>query len=275
MQVKNTLRDNRHKRNFLKTLDRGLRVLAAFTPEQPALTLTELAQRVAMDPATALRFAYTLEYLGYLRRDSPTGAYRLTARLVHLARSVRPLDELHALALPFMERLAQAVQETVSLAVRDGASIVVIEQVESARPVTVRRRLGDRQPAHATAQGKVLLAHAPAPELSRLLASTTLTAYSPRTITRRAALQAELRRTLERGYAINNNEMDAGLRAIAVPICQPPGEVVAALSIDMPVGRMSMAQMQASFTARLTATASKISAALGRGPDGDAVLGPR
>ncbi len=261
-------RDSRHKRNFLKTLDRGLRVLAAFTPEQPALTLTALARQVKMDPGTAFRFAYTLEHLGYLRREPETGAYRLTERLLHLAQSVQPLDDLRAVALPFMERLAQTVQETVSLAVLDGAEIVVIEQVASEQPVSVRSRLGDRQPAHATAQGKVLLAHLPAPELRRLLASTRLAAYSPRTITRRPALQAELRRTLQRGYALNNNEMDVGLRAIAVPICRPPGRVVAALSIDMPVGRMPLAHMEASFAPRLMATAARIAAALGGAPGG-------
>lgn len=265
--------DNRHRRNYLKTLDRGLRVLAAFTPEQPALTLTELARQVEFDPGTAYRFAYTLEHLGYLRRDV-AGAYHLTARLLQLGRAVQQAGELRSLALPHMVRLAHAVEETVSLAVLDGGEIVVIEQVESPGPVTVRGRLGDRQPAHATAQGKVLLAYLPAPEQRRLLDSMVLIAYSPRTITEPPALQAELRRTLQRGYALNNNEMDAGLRALAVPICEPPGRVVAALSIDMPVGRMSMAQMQASFVAALTAAGSAISADLGYGPD-DVLSGGR
>jgi IclR family pca regulon transcriptional regulator len=265
--------DGRHRRNYLKTLDRGLRVLAAFTPEQPALSLTELARRVEFDPGTAFRFAYTLEHLGYLRRDAG-GAYHLTARVLQLGQAVQQSGELRSLALPHMERLAHAVEETVSLAVRDGGEIVVIEQVESPRPVTVRRRLGDRQPAHATAQGKVLLAYMPATEQRRLLDEMVLTAYSPRTITERPALEAELRRTLQRGYAVNNNEMDAGLRALAVPICQPPGQVVAALSIDMPVGRMSMAQMQASFIDALIAAGSAISADLGYGP-GDAAGGQR
>jgi IclR family pca regulon transcriptional regulator len=148
------------------------------------------------------------------------------------------------------------------LAVRDGAEIVVIEQVESPRPVTVRRRLGERHPAHATAQGKVLLAHLPPAEQAALLQSMPLPAYSPRTITSRAALEAELRRTLQRGYAVNNNEMDAGLRALAVPIYEPPGQIAAALSIDVPVGRLSLAQMQAALLAPLRAAAADLTAAL-------------
>lgn len=255
----------RHRRNFLKTLDRGLRVLAAFTPDTPSLTLTALARRLDLDPGTAFRFAYTLEHLGYLRR-APDGAYHLTGRVIELGRSVPQLGDLRALALPHMEALARQVEETVSLAIREGAEIVVIEQVESPRPVTVRRRLGERQPTHATAQGKVLLAYLPAAEQAALLRVMPLPAYSPRTLTQRAALEAELRRTLQRGYAVNNNEMDAGLRAVAVPICEPPGRVLAALSVDVPVGRLSLAQMQAGLIAPLRRAADNISAALGYVP---------
>jgi DNA-binding IclR family transcriptional regulator len=129
--------------------------------------------------------------------------------------------------------------------------------------VTVRRRLGERQPTHATAQGKVLLAYLPGEEQAALLKTMRLTAYSPRTITRRAALEVELRRTAQRGYAVNNNEMDAGLRAVAVPVCEPPGKVAAALSLDVPVGRLSLAQIQAELLDPLRAAAEEISSALG------------
>ncbi len=256
------LNDARHKRNFLKTLDRGLRVMAAFTPETPTLTLSELSQRLRLEPGTTSRFAYTLEHLGYLRREPVTGAYRLTARVLDLGRTVHQQDELRALARPVMEALARVAEETVSLAVRDGAEIVVLEQVESRKPVTVRRRLGERQPAYCTAQGKVLLAHLPPAERQALLATMTLTAHGPRTLTRLPDLQADLRRTLQRGYAINNDEMEAGLRALAAPITAG-GQAVAALSIDMPAGRMPMHEMQTTFNAPLLAAAAKISAALG------------
>lgn len=266
--------DSRHRRNFLKTLDRGLRVLGAFTPEQPALTLSELARRLALDPGTAFRFAYTLEYLGYLRREPGTGAYRLTSRVLDFARSVHQQDELRAAARPAMEVLARQVEETVSLAVRDGAEIVVLEQVESRRPVTVRRRLGERQPVHCTAQGKALLAALPEDEQRLLLASLPLTRYGPRTLTRRSALAADLRRTRQRGYALNNDEMDAGLRAVAVPICGRSGPVLAALSIDVPAGRFTLADMQARLVEPLQAAAAGISAALGCAPEAGGFAAP-
>jgi IclR family pca regulon transcriptional regulator len=257
--------DNRHKRNFLKTLDRGLRTLEAFTPQQPALTLSELARQLRLDPGTAFRFAYTLEHLGYLRREPASGAYRLTGRVLDLGRAVHPQEDLRAVAQPFMAALAAEVEETVSLAVRDGAEIIVLAQVESPRPVTVRRRLGERQPAHCTAQGKVLLAYLPEADQAALLKTMRLAAYGPRTLTNASALVTELRRARQRGYALNNDEMEAGLRAIAVPICAGD-QVIAALSVDMPVGRLSLAEMQARYQPPLAQAAAQISAALGAAP---------
>ena len=253
--------DRRHQRNYIKTLERGLRALEAFTPVSPVLTLTELSRRLGLGPGTAIRFAYTLEHLGYLRREPATGAYRLTSRVLDLGRAVHPQADLRIVAQPYMEALGQAVEETVSLAVRDGAEIVVLAQVESPRPVTVRGRLGERQPAHCTAQGKVLLAAMPEPELRALLQSVRLAAFGPRTLTSPAALLAELRRVRQRGFAFNNDEMDAGLRAVAVPITAGD-QAVAALSIDVPAGRHSLANLQALFLPRLSEAAAQIAQAL-------------
>jgi IclR family pca regulon transcriptional regulator len=270
--------DPRHQRNFLKTLDRGLRVLSTFTPQTPALTLTELSKKLSLDPGTTFRFAYTLEHLGYLRRDPHTGAYSLTARVLEMARAVHRQDDLRASALPFMAALSSETGETVSLAVRDGAEIVVLEQVQSPKPVTVRRALGDRQPVYCTAQGKVLLAYASPFEQAQVLDKLKLKAYGPRTLTDRAALEADLRRTRQRGYALNNDEMNAGLRAVAAPICSGPDRaildraipdraipdrVIAALSVDVPTVRMTLADLQERVAERVMKTAAEISRVLG------------
>lgn len=252
----------RHRRNFIKTLERGLRALEAFTPQSPALSLTELARRLGVHPATALRFAYTLEQLGYLRREPETGAYRLAGRVLDLGRAVHPEADLRIVARPVMEALGRAAEETVSLAVREGLEIVVLAQVESPRPVSVRVRLGERQPAHCTAQGKVLLAALPDAELRAVLQSARLAAYGPRTLTTAAGLLADLRRVRQRGYALNNDEMDAGLRAIAVPVTAG-ARVMAALSVDVPVGRLTLADLQSRFQPLLANAAAEIAAALG------------
>lgn len=261
-------RDRRHQRNYLKTLARGLRVMSAFTPDQPTLTLSALASQLSLDPGTMFRFVYTLEYLGYLRREPESGAYRLTSRVLELGRSVHQNDELRSAALPFMEELARATEETVSLAVRDGLDILVVAQVESRRPVTVRGWLGERQPTYCTAQGKTLLAYLPPAEQEQLLAALKLEAYGPRTITDRAALQSELRQTAQRGYALNNDEMDAGLRAVAAPVFSHSGAIIAALSIDAPVTRISLQDLRSRFAGPVMECAAAISRALSYTPNG-------
>ncbi len=95
--------DARHQRNYVKTLARGLRVLSTFTPDTPQLTLSQLSKLLDMEPGTASRFVYTLEHLGYLRRDPVTRAYRLTSLVLELGRTVHQKDELVSAARPIME----------------------------------------------------------------------------------------------------------------------------------------------------------------------------
>lgn len=249
--------------NQLKTLARGLRLLTAFTPEQPALSLSALAQFMALDPATVLRFASTLEQLGYLRRDADTRAYWLTSRVLDLGRAVDASHELRAVARPYLETLAERSGETVELAVRQAGQIVVVETIESRQRVAVRGWVGRQLPAYSTAQGKVLLAELPAGELASILDELKLEAFGPTTITNRAALEKELRRTSKRGYGLNNNEMALGIQAIAAPIRSRAGLVSAALGIAMPVGRMTLSEMEDQFAATVIDYAGKISAALG------------
>lgn len=262
--MKSKAADARHRRNFLKTLSRGLAVLSAFEPDQPALILSELSAKLSLDPGTASRFLYTLEHLGYLRRESATGAYRLTARVLELGRSVHLQDELRVAARPVMEQVARETGETVSLAVRDGVDILVIDQVESRQPVAARGFLGERQPTYCTAQGKTLLAFAPLPQQQRLLSGIKFVAYGTRTIADRDSLESELKQIALRGYALNNDEMDAGVRAIAAPVCATAGDVVAALAIDVPASRVTLQELRAQYAELVISAAEHISKALGR-----------
>lgn len=254
---------HRPQSSQLKTLARGLRVLSAFTPARPALSLTQLAEVMALDPATVFRFVSTLEQLGYIRRDSQTRLYWLTSRLLDLGRAVDPANELRAVARPHLEALAEKTGETVELAAREVGQIVVVDTIESRQRVAVRGWVGRHLPVYSTAQGKVLLADLPAFELAKVLDGLTLEAFGPTTITNRAALEKELRRTAKRGYGLNNNEMNLGIQAIAAPIRLPAGAVGAALGIAMPVGRMTLGEMENQLAATVIEFADKISTALG------------
>lgn len=249
--------------NYLKTLARGLKVLSAFTPDHPALSLTRLAEYMALDPATVSRFVSTLEQLGYLRRDAHTRQYWLTTRVLDLGRAVDLSNELRAMARPHIEALAELTGETVELAARDAGQIVVLDTIESRQRVAVRGWVGRHLPLHSTAQGKVLLAELPVPELARVLDELTLTSFGPNTITTRAALEKELKRTARRGYGLNNNEMNLGIQAIAAPIRSRTRAVSAALGIAMPLGRMTLSEMEDQLATTVVEFAGRISAALG------------
>lgn len=256
----------RHQRNYLKTLARGVQVLSAFTPGQPSLSLSQLAQALSLDPATIYRFVYTLEHLGYLRRDPAARTYSLTSRVLDLARAVDQPDELRSAARPYLEELAQQTEETVELAVRDGTSLIVVATIESQQRVAVKGWVGRHLPTYATAQGKVLLASLAPLEQKPLLDEMKLEAIGPNTITSRAALERELRLTAKRGYGLNDDEMNTGIRAIAAPIRSHTGAVVAALGVALPIGRMSMDEMEAQLAKTVMKYADKISAALGCEP---------
>lgn len=251
----------RPPQNYLKTLARGLKVLSAFTPTHPALSLTEIAEFMALAPATAFRFVATLEQLGYIRRDPQTRLYWLTSRLFDLSRAVDPSHELRVVARPHLEALAEMTGETVELAAREAGQIVVVDTIESRQRVAVRGWVGRHLPVYSTAQGKVLLADLPAPELAQVLDNLTLEAFGPNTITTRAALEKELKRTAKRGYGLNNNEMHIGIQAIAAPIRSRTRVVSAALGVAMPVGRMTLSEMEDQWAAVVIEFADKISAA--------------
>jgi IclR family pca regulon transcriptional regulator len=257
----------RHQRNFLKTLARGMQVMSAFTPERPALSLSELAEQMRLDPATIYRFVYTLEHLGYVRRDPATRTYWLTSRIHDLGRAVDQPGELRAAARPYLEEMAQQTDETVELAMREGTDIVVLDTIESRQRVAVRGWVGKHLPAYCTAQGKVLLACLPPAEQAQLLDEVKLQALGPHTIADRAALEKELRRTAKRGYGLNNNEMNIGIQAIAAPIRARADHVAAALGIAMPIGRMTMGEMEDRFAKCVMTYAARISAALGFGQE--------
>lgn len=243
-------------RNVVQTADRALRVLLAFEREGERLSVTELAAQLGIHKSTASRLAATLEARGFLER-SERDAFRLGPELARLGRLAVRGRDLVDLARPVMERLAAATGETVNLAIADGGEVVNVAQVDGRHIVGVGSWTGRRTPLHCTANGKVLLAWAggplPAvrsqgerPESAAAAAVSTfgrfaahpLEAFTERTITGRADLDAELARVRARGYATAIGELEEGLHAVAAPVVASDGRCVAALSVSGPSYRM-------------------------------------
>jgi DNA-binding IclR family transcriptional regulator len=228
-----------HERNFLKTLARGLRVFAAFTPERPEASLTDISELLEVDPSTASRFVYTLETLGYLERDDDTRLYRVSPKTYALTVSLSGPRNLRKVSLPLMENLRDTTGETVVLGVRDAAEVVIIEVVETKYSLVPRGWVGGRVPVYCSALGKAVLANLPQAEVIRLLDAITLTPYTQNTITNRIDFLAELKKTRERGWSLNAEEFTPGVVSVGAPIFSGDQGLAGAICIDIPTVRIS------------------------------------
>jgi DNA-binding IclR family transcriptional regulator len=200
-------------------------------------TGAEIARELHVHRSTALRLLGTLERHAMVERDPKSAKYRLGRRLPQLASVVTGESDLRSMARPVCEGLAAALGETVTLDVLVGDEIVPIEQATGSTSVVSVNWLGRRTPVHCTASGKVILAWAPEAIRERLLARP-LERCTPHTITDRAELEAQLDSTREAGVARTYEELELGLDAIASPVYDSGGEVVAALDVSGPSHRL-------------------------------------
>ncbi len=230
---------SQHERNFLKTLARGFQVLASFTPEKAEASLTDIAEVLGSDASTASRFAYTLEELGYLERDTETKLYRVSPKIYALTVSLSGPRNIRKVSLPYMESLRDRTGETVVLGVRDGAEMVVIEVVETKHALVPRGWVGGRVPVYSSALGKATLIHLPHQELMKLLDSISLIPHTEHTMANRIDLLAELDATRERGWSLNKEEFTRGIISVGAPIFSGSGEPAGAICVDVPTARVS------------------------------------
>ncbi|WP_210717129.1 IclR family transcriptional regulator [Amycolatopsis acididurans] len=206
-----------------------LALLDAFSPECPAMTLSELARRAGISLATAHRRAAELVDWGALERGAD-GRYRIGLRLWEVA-SLAPRGlALREAAMPFLEDLYEVTRENVQLAVREGLELVFVERIAGRHAVPVLTRVGGRFALHATGVGLVLLAHAPAEVQEEVLAAP-LQAWNPKTITNPARLREVLAAVRRNGYAVSDGQVTMDGLSVAAPVVDGSGEVVAAVSL--------------------------------------------
>ncbi|MYW70064.1 helix-turn-helix domain-containing protein [Streptomyces sp. SID8379] len=213
--------------------DRLLDVLGAFDQGHPALSLTELARRADLPLATAHRLVGALAGWGALERDED-GRYHVGLRLWELAALAPRGLGLRQAALPFLEDLYEATHENVHLAVRDGREVVYIERLSGRSAVGVHSRVGARWPLHATGVGLVLLAHG-GRELQDGYAAEDLAAFTPYTVTEPLRLRRMLAEVRRSGIAVSDRQITDDALSVAAPVRGPRGDVVAAVSVVVPV----------------------------------------
>lgn len=235
-------------------------ILDLFGELRTELSATEIAKATGLNGVTVHRFLRSLEAAGALT-CAKRGVYRLGYHLLDLGERVRRSNQLTATVQPLLNALTQDLRES-SLATqfeRDAA--VCVAYAIADRPFTINVPLGKRLDAHASANGKLWLAHMPAEERARYFEQTELRAHSSRTVTAREALAAELETIRAQGFACNRGESEESLRAIAVPVLGPKGNMIAGISVFGPESRFDAA-FQADALAKLRHTATALTHAL-------------
>lgn len=228
--------------DFVQSLARGLAVIRVFDADHAALTSSEVARLTGFTRATARRLLMTLVELGYVHSDGRH--FTLRPKVLELGYSFLSSMTLPEIARPHLEELAQAMDETCSLAVLDDDHIVYVARVSTRRIMRFAISVGSRFPAYATTMGRVLLAAQSDEWLDGYLERTELRPFTPRTVTDPARLRSGLDRVRRQGYALADQELEDGIRSLAVPVRDPDGAVVAAMNVTVHTSRGTVASMR-------------------------------
>jgi IclR family transcriptional regulator, pca regulon regulatory protein len=231
--------------DFVQSLERGLAVIRAFDAEHRELALSDVARATGLTRAAARRFLLTLVKLGYVHFAD--GRFSLRPRVLELGYAYLSSLTLPEVAQPHMEALVAKVNESSSISVLDDLEVVYVVRVPTRRIMSITLSVGTRLPAYATSMGRVLLAHLPEDELEERLGRIEIRPLTARTVTDKDDLRAILAATRKQGYAATDQELEEGLRSLAVPIRDSSDGVVAALNVSVHASRASMAVLRRDF----------------------------
>ena len=227
----------------IASVNNALRLLLLFR-SQPRVRLSEASEHLGVAHSTAHRLLAMLAYHGFVRQEQDSRTYVTGPALMEIGLAAVSQLDIRRHARPALERLAGSLGETVHLAVLEGANVRYLDAVESSRALRVAARTGEASAANCTASGKALLAALPEAEVSAMFADTALPRLTPRSITSRSALLAELRQVRKDGCAVNREESEEGVASVAVAVRGPRQAKAAALTVSAPVSRMTDAATQ-------------------------------
>ena len=248
----------------VQAVEKALRILEVMGESGRPQNLMELSAAVGLNASTLYRLLVTLCRSGFVVYDATEGCYRLSLKTFQIGQAALSSVDLRRDALPVMERLIGKCNETVNLVVLQGREVIFVEQVESTNLLQFRFRVGSRAPAWATGGGKALLAELSDAEVRSLFAGSTLDRFTENTITDLEALLEELSRTRRRGYAVDDEELERGLKCVACAIYDHTGAAAAALTVTGPAGRLTGAYIESELAALVKEHAALISRRLGR-----------
>ena len=230
-----------HKRDLIAGLEKGLQVIEAFDQERPRLTIAEVASRTGLTRAAARRYLITLAHLGYVSHDRKM--FALTPKVLRLGQSYMHSARLPRIVQPELHKLAYALKEASSAGVLDGDDVICVAATSAGRVVSATLQPGTRVPAYCTSNGRVLLAALPQLDVDAWVERQVLQPLTPNTVVSGERLRIEIARARAQGYAAVDQELELGLRTIAVPLKNFRGEVVAAMNISVHAARATMDQL--------------------------------
>lgn len=227
--------------DFVLSLARGLRVIECFEGHTGGRSVAEVAKDADLSRASVRRLLLTLEMLGYA--ENSRRSYHLKTRVLKLGLSYLSSTSVIAAAQPVLERITGILGESASMSMLDGDQIVYVARSAASRVLSVGLSVGSRLPAHCTSMGRVLLAALPEEQLDAYLRDLRPKRYTAKTITDPNKLHAVILKARKDGFALVNEELEAGLRALSVPVCNRQNRVVAAINVGAHALRIDQKQM--------------------------------
>ena len=250
-------RDDPDDKEFMATLAKGLAVLGAFGRQRPAMTLSEAAELAELSRATARRVLRTLSVLGYVEQDGRM--FSLSPRILDFGFAYLSTQSWIDRALPLMRELSERLGESCSAAILQGNDIVYVARVPARRIMSAALSVDSRLPALHTALGRILFGFLDEAEIWRRLKSQRIEAYTPQTITDLQALYDRIRADHEQQFAIVDEELERGLRALAVPVVDRSGQAVGAINLSTHSTRTTRNEMRQQFLPELKRITDQVS----------------
>ncbi len=244
--------------NFMTSLARGLAVIQAFSTQKRQLTISQVSAKTGFSRAAVRRCLYTLIKLGFAGSDD-SHHFFLQPRILALGHAYISSMPLAASAQPVLDHVSQVLHESCSIATLEGLDIIYVARANVTRIMSIDLGVGSRLPAFCTSMGRVLLANLPPAELESFFERVQLTRHTSKTIVTAEKLRQALRLVARNGYSLVDQELEIGLRSMAVPIENPNGKVVAALNVGAHAQRLSIQELQNKFLPQLRATARELS----------------
>lgn len=223
----------------VQSVERALIIMESLAKSQDGLTITEISNKVDLHKSTVHRLLATLIKMGYAAQNKNTGTYDITLKLFEMGYDKVQKADVLALAKPYIKELMTLSKETIHLVLREKAEIIYIDKVESKNTIRMHSSIGRRSPVYCTSVGKAMLAYLEEEEVREIWEMSDIQKLTEYTITNFDRMSEELEQIRARGYAVDEQENELGIRCIGAPIFDHNQEVVAAISISGPALRVT------------------------------------